>query len=179
MAGACGNCGLSFHPEVDSSNLCDECQKNVLGIVKNIKPEAIIMSDSDKAVMKCPACGSDEVKVATEKRDFNALYGPSISVDVALFTCGTCKETGSFDGKSDRAIQQALEVSALQSVPDMVKRLRDEHNCHPPYIERVTGLPFGSITRCEAGHYDAAVIIALRMALTYPPVLRLLDDAWT
>ncbi len=48
--GVCGNCGLSFHTGVDSSNLCDECQKNVLGIIKDLKPEDIIMGGSDEAV---------------------------------------------------------------------------------------------------------------------------------
>lgn len=129
--------------------------------------------------MNCPVCGSSEVKTVKEPRRFNVLYGTPIEVEVVLYSCQSCRETGDFSGWNDRAIQQALELSALKSVPTMVKRLQEEHNCSMPYIERVTGLQFGSIGRCEDGHYDAAVIVALRMALTYPPILQLLDDART
>jgi hypothetical protein len=127
--------------------------------------------------MKCPVCESDEVTRTFEKRIFNVKYGPPVEVEIRIDKCSLCLESGDFEHLNDRSIQQALEISALRSVPNMVERLQREHNCVPPYIERVTGLPQGSIMRCLAGHYDAAVIIALRMALTYPPILRLLDAA--
>ncbi len=127
--------------------------------------------------MICPICGHTKLNTTYEDKSFRVLYGPPIVIRLRVDTCPACNESGDFENENDRPIQQALEISALKSVPFMVAILKEDHQCAPVYIERVTGLQFGSITRCEAGHYDAAVIIALRMACAYPPILALLDNA--
>ncbi len=129
--------------------------------------------------MKCPVCGHTEVQSVHKTQFVNALYGPHIEVLVRVDTCTACKQEGDFEDESSRPIQQALEISALRSVPAMVERLKEDRNLSPAYIERVTGLQFGSIKRCMDGHYDATVIVALRMVLTYPPILILLEGART
>jgi hypothetical protein len=127
--------------------------------------------------MECPICGLSGVSTTTEKKPVKALYGPPIEVEIVVNTCPSCNESGDFEGVNDRPTQHALELSALRSVPLMMQELtRDEHYT-TTYIERVTGLQFGSIARCLDGHYDAAVIIVLRMVVTYPPILKFLDGA--
>jgi hypothetical protein len=126
--------------------------------------------------MTCPVCGHSVIETLHEQRVARALYGPPIPYRARVDTCPNCYESGDFEGKNDRVIQAAYDLSAHRSVPAMVERLAPL-SCSRPYIERVTGLPQGSIARCEEGAYDAAVIVALQMACVCPSILRLLEDA--
>lgn len=126
--------------------------------------------------MTCPVCGHSEVNTVHERRAFKALYGPPVEASIRVDTCPNCTESGDFECENDRAIEGALDLSALRSVPDMAQKLEAKGYIRP-YIERVTGLPIGSIAKCEAGEYDAAVIVALRLVYTLPPILGLLDSA--
>jgi DNA-binding XRE family transcriptional regulator len=131
----------------------------------------------DGVAVSCPVCGHSVIDTTYDVAEFSALYGPPIKAVVRRDSCSNCTESGDFDSENDRTIEVSLDLSAHKAVPLMAEKLQNEHNCSRPYIERVTGLPQGSIAKCEAGSYNAAVIIALQMACTFPPILMMLDNA--
>jgi hypothetical protein len=116
------------------------------------------------------------VDTAYTEKPFSALYGPPIMTTVRVDTCPNCLESGDFESDNDRAIEASLDLSSLKGVPGMMQKM-ETHGITRPFIERVMGLPQGSIAKCEAGEYNAAVIIALRTAVTFPPILHMLDLA--
>jgi len=127
--------------------------------------------------MTCPVCGHSAIDTTYEEAEFSAIYGPPLKVRVRKDTCPNCTESGDFEGVNDRVIEATIEESAHKSVHTMADKLQNEHNCSRPYIERVTGLPQGSIAGCEAGRHNTAVVMVLQMACTFPPILMMLDNA--
>lgn len=123
----------------------------------------------------CPACGSGHVSVSIERERYCPPYGEPVSYDVHQDTCDNCGMVGDFEDVNSGRIEKEHSEADRKSVEPMIQYLK-EQGLRMVYIERVLGVPFGSIEllgRSGPSKYEIALI---RLLCMFPEIIHKMDE---
>ena len=125
--------------------------------------------------LKCPVCGSNEVKVKVSKG-----YVPVVDSDEKVpfteevITCGKCHKSVMGD---QRVLVEAIKVAKALSIKAILNRLKEKKVASLAYYERVLHLKAGTLKKWEAGEpVSDAEFILLKIIRAHPGLLKWADD---
>ena len=93
-------------------------------------------------IRKCNACGNEKVEVEYEEQTLQLPFGSEQTYTSVVVKCDVCG--CGLDETDDNHIEEALKQSRKDALLYITEEL-EKINYSNPALERIIGLPFGSI----------------------------------
>ncbi|MFH1652613.1 MAG: hypothetical protein ABIE74_01000 [Pseudomonadota bacterium] len=118
--------------------------------------------------IKCPVCGSSEVKKQVCSETSMLTAGPNFSYEQDIYLCKTCGEQGDFALVNDSKFLEAYKTAQIVSMKNMIETLTNIQGISMAFFERAFELPTRTLTRWKNGEFSATALALLRTVYTYP-----------
>jgi hypothetical protein len=130
------------------------------------------MTENEK--WKCPICGAENSGVETVTQTLTMPYVPKKDVEIFVWTCTSCKQSGDFLNRNDDIIEAALSSMEDVFVKDTIDFLKTR-GYSMPSLDRILSLPQGTINSYYFGDFDKEVVALFRILKTFPWMLSVAD----
>lgn len=114
----------------------------------------------------CPVCGSDNTTSRVVQSYVCVPFTEAEAFDETVYTCRQCSESGDFAHENDAKYEAAEKKAVAASVPVMIEKLG-----RPAYVQRMLGLPFGTLMSWAAGKCSPESVVLLRLLAWHPHLL--------
>lgn len=125
-------------------------------------------------LIKCPACGSQQVKRFEKKASGKLTLGSGFSFKEIYYVCDSCKEEGDFFAETDKNYLIAQKDAQVS----LVKKILEDMNkagITMAMFERVFELPPRTLTRWKGGDFSSSALALLRTVVTYPWIMEVAE----
>lgn len=123
----------------------------------------------------CPACGSENVSVTTQKKELKVPFAPVQYYEVHVDQCHDCELEGDFFNANTEVVANALVAARKESAISMMNYLIEKNGFGMAHMERVLELPQRTMMRWKTGDCSAGALALLRIISTYPWTLDVAD----
>lgn len=136
------------------------------------------MADVRREEQVCPSCGSVNVQVRHETKQFLLPYAAPVEYDAAIDCCLDCKIEGDFSGTRDKEFADLIKKAKKHSATMMIENLFEKNRFNMAYMERALELPMRTMMRWKTGDISAAALSLLRIITTYPWIVDVADSKY-
>lgn len=129
--------------------------------------------------LKCPLCGSGELKTEIDKIKISEPYGGERYIDIKNYVCQDCDFAGDISNENDALIESELKQLMQHEFCIIADYLENEEGLKIRLIdiERILGLPFTSLGRNKPGQEssDPFVLAILKFIRRFPWLLKVAE----
>ena len=130
--------------------------------------------------LQCPACGSMDLELQKEQIKLSQPYGGERYIEIENHQCKVCDFCGDIQNQNDSIIEVEIQnlrthayhviVDHLENEPELKIRLID--------IERILGLPFGSLGKNKPGQgsSDPLILALLSFIKRFPWLINVAEE---
>jgi predicted RNA-binding protein Jag len=128
-----------------------------------------------EAKIKCPMCGSAEVKVETIEASGELSFGKKYHYQEVEHHCQRCGEEGDFSDRNEENQKRAIEKAENELTRELIEGVSKDSGYSLSAIERAFELPFRSMAQWKAKGTSSAGLAFIKLLATYPWLVKVAD----